>query len=434
MTDMKKIFQFFLLISFPWLVSAQGNKFLTLRECYDRAEKASAIAGEKDSYSAIWQLKDKNLTKGWLPTLDASGTFIYNSEVVDLGSSLVSVPIPGIADAIRPMPHEQYKLALEINQVIWDGGAIRGARDLEKADLLVNEKQTETDLYKLRSQINMYFFNILLLDRQKELLQNYLELIGKRISSMNSAAENGLILRSDIDVMTSEKIRLEQQLGENEIRKKSLIKILSSLTGSEIDPASELVLPSAETLNNSELNRPELEVFDLRKEQLSASLKIINSKRMPKAYGFATLGYGNPPGNNFFRDEFAPYYVLGAGVRWNIFDWNKAKNERQLIGLQQGVIDSRKNDLADNLRRLLEAKNAEIESIKTLIAADSEILVLRKRITASVESQYDNGTITATDLLDEINAERMAEINAEIHKINLAMAQVEYLNICGEEL
>jgi len=155
---------------------------------------------------------------------------------------------------------------------------------------------------------------------------------------------------------------------------------------------------------------------------------------MPKAYGFATLGYGNPPGNNFFRDEFAPYYVLGAGVRWNIFDWNKAKNERQLIGLQQGVIDSRKNDLADNLRRLLEAKNAEIESIKTLIAADSEILVLRKRITASVESQYDNGTITATDLLDEINAERMAEINAEIHKINLAMAQVEYLNICGEEL
>ncbi|MCU0455294.1 MAG: TolC family protein [Bacteroidales bacterium] len=431
---MKRIFQFFLLISFPWIANAQGNKLLTLRECYDRAEKSSAIAGEKDSYSAIWQLKDQNLSKGWLPTLDASGTFIYNSEVVDLGSSLGSVPIPGIADAIKPMPHEQYKVALEINQVIWDGGVIKGARALEKADLMINEKQTETDLYKLRGQINTYFFNILLLDRQKQLLQNYLELIGKRISSMTSAAENGIILRSDIDVMTSEKIRLQQQLGENEIRKKSLVKILSSLTGSEIDPSSELVLPSAENLNSAELNRPELEVFDLRKEQLSASLEMISSKRMPKAYGFATLGYGNPPGNNFFRDEFAPYYILGAGVKWNIFDWNKAKNERQMISLQQGVIDSRKNDLEDNLRRLLEAKSAEIESFKTLIATDKEIVILRKRITASAESQYENGIITATDLLNEMNTEKLAEINAEIHKINLAMAQVEYLNICGEEL
>lgn len=434
MTAMKKIFKFFLLMCVPWIVNAQGNELLTLKQCYEKAAKASAIAGEKESYTAIWQLKDQNLTKGWLPTVDATGTFIYNSEVVDLGSNLGSVPIPGIADAIKPMPHEQYKLALDVNQVIWDGGAIKGARALEKADLMVNEKQTETDLYKIRSQVNTYYFNILLLDRQKELLKNYLEMINKRISSMESAAENGVILRSDIDVMTSEKIRLEQQLSENEIRKKSLIKILSVLTETEIDPLSVLALPSPENLDGTELKRPELEIFDLRKDQLSASLKMINSKRMPKAYGFATLGYGNPPGNNFFRDEFAPYYVLGAGVKWNIFDWNKVKNERQLISLQQGIIDSRKNDLEDNLRRLLEAKNAEIESFKTLVASDSEILILRKRITAAAESQYENGTITATDLLNEINAEKLAEINAEIHKINLALAQVEYLNICGGEL
>ncbi len=63
--------------------------------------------------------------------------------------------------------------------MIYDGGAIKGARALEKADMQINEKQTETDLYKLRSQINTYFFNLLLLDRQKELLKNYMELISK---------------------------------------------------------------------------------------------------------------------------------------------------------------------------------------------------------------------------------------------------------------
>jgi outer membrane protein TolC len=180
--------------------------------------------------------------------------------------------------------------------------------------------------------------------------------------------------------------------------------------------------------------RPELQIFDLRKEQLSASLQVIQSKRMPRAFGFATLGYGNPPGSNFFKDEFAPYYIIGAGVKWNIFDWNKVKNEKQAVNLQKAIIDSRKMDLTDNLSRLLEAKNAEIASLRSLLETDSELIEIRKRITAAAESQYENGTITATEYLNEMNSEKQALINYEIHKINLAMARVEYLNISGKEI
>jgi outer membrane protein TolC len=179
---------------------------------------ANALAGEKDAYSNISKIKDNNLSKGWLPTLDAGASFVYNSDVVDMSGAFSNIPIPGFADAIKPLPHEQYKITVDINQVIYDGGAIKGARALEKADLSVNEKQTETDLYKLRGQVNSYYFNLLLLARQKELLNNYLELIKKRIFSMQSALNNGVMIKSDIDVLTAEKIKLEQQLSENEIR------------------------------------------------------------------------------------------------------------------------------------------------------------------------------------------------------------------------
>jgi outer membrane protein TolC len=322
---------------------------------------------------------------------------------------------------------------VDINQVIYDGGAIKGARAIEKADLLINEKQAETDLYKLRSQINTYYFNLLLLDRQEELLDNYLDIVTKRIASMQSGVENGVILRTDIDVMTTEKIKLEQQIRENHIRRESLLKILSGLMATEIDPSSELVMPSFGTDTTRVITRPELDIFDLRKEQLDASLQVINSRRMPKAFGFATLGYGNPPGNNFFRDEFAPYYILGAGIKWNIFDWNKAKTEKQIIGLQHVIIENRQTDLTDNLTRMLEAKMAEISSLRVLLETDLELISLRKRITASAESQYENGTITATELLNEINAEKQVLINHEIHRINLAMAQADYYNISGKE-
>jgi len=429
----KRILILFILIT-PWISIVKGQKILTLRECYDKAAESNALAGEKDAYSSIWELKDKNLVRGWLPTIDANGSFIYNSSVIDMTDALGSLPVPGIADLINPLPHEQYKLTLEINQMIYDGGAIKGTRALEKAGRSINEKQTDTDIYKLREQINGFYFSLLLIEHQKELLNNYLELVNKRISSMNSALASGVLLKSDIDVLVSEKIKLGQQLKENEIKETALLKILTDLTGAEIDASTKFVLPSIAVEQEAELSRPELHLFDLRKEQLDASLQVIQSKRMPKAFGFATLGYGNPPGNNFFKDEFASYYILGAGLKWNIFDWNKAKNEKQVINLQQGIIDNRKNDLTENLERLLDAKQAEITSLESLIESDSELIKIRKRITASAESQYENGTITITEYMNEMNSEKQAQINHEIHKINLAKAQVEYYNISGKEI
>ena len=429
----KRVLILFMLI-IPFVPGLMGQKVLTLKECYDIAMTAAPIASERDAYLQISAVRDKNLSKGWLPTLDAGGSFVYNSSVVDMTDVLGTLPIPGIDDLIRPLPHEQYKLTVDISQVIYDGGSIKGARALEKADLSINEKQTETDLYKLRAQINSCYFNLLLLDRQEELLQNYHELITKRIASMNSALASGVILKSDIDVLASEKIKLEQQLSGNEIRKASFLKILSSLTGNVIDPSTIFVLPAAGEELSGELLRPELQIFDLRKEQLDAGLLVLQSKRMPKALAFATLGYGNPPGSNFFRDEFAPYYILGATIKWNIFDWNKVKNEKQVISLQQSIIDSRKTELTDNLNRLLDAKSAEISNLKSLLGSDTELIAISKRITAAAESQYENGTITASDFMNELNAEREALINHEIHRINLALAQIEYLNISGKEI
>ena len=116
-----------ILIAFiiPMQLTLQAQKILTLKECYNMAASTSALAGEKSSYSEISNLKDQNLSKSWLPTLDANGSFVYNSSVIDMSSVLGSLPVPGIANLIKPLPHEQYKVTVDINQIIYDGGAIK---------------------------------------------------------------------------------------------------------------------------------------------------------------------------------------------------------------------------------------------------------------------------------------------------------------------
>jgi outer membrane protein TolC len=422
----------FILMLLAGITATYSQKAITLRECYEMASKKTALAGEKDAYSKLWQLKDDNFTKNWLPNLDANANVAYNSDVVDFNSAFSSVP--ALSSVMKPMPKDQYKLTLEINQVIYDGGATRGARAIAKADLGVSNQETEVDLYKIRGQLNGYFFTLMLLSKQKELLNAYLELIDKRIKSLRSAADNGVVLKSDVDILTSEKIRIEQQLSENEIKKVSFALLLSDLTGLSVEANSELIMPQVASELNFEISRPELKVLDLRKDQLDAGLELIKSKRMPKAFGFATLGYGSPPGQDFFNDKFDTYYIVGAGIKWNIFDWNKVKNEKQEINIQKDIIENRKNDLSDNLKRMLQAKKAEILSLESLISKDSTLIDIRKRITVTSESQYENGTATATDYLNELNSEKQAMINYEIHKINLSLSRIEYLNISGKEI
>ena len=430
---MKKRILITFIVATLWSLYGFSQNALTLKKCYELASARTALAGEKSSLADISRLRESNISRGWLPKLDANGSFVYNSSVIDLSSALGSLPVPGIANAIKPLPHEQYRLTLDISQVLYDGGAIKNAKGLENAGLKVNQKQTEADIYGLRDQVNGYFFNIILLEKQKELLSNYYNLIAKKIKAMQSAVDNGVILKSDIDVLTSEKINLEQQLTENHIRRLSLIKVLSDITGTAIDTSTQFVIPGVPEEMASDITRPELQLFDLKKEQIDAGIRMLDSKRMPVAFGFATVGYGNPPGNNFFKDEFAPYYIVGAGLKWNIFDWNKVRNEKKISVLQQNILDDRKDNLTDNLKRLLDMKKAEIISLSKMLESDEGLIALRKRITAASESQYNNGTITATEYLNQITSERQAILNFEIHKINLILARVEYMNICGKD-
>jgi outer membrane protein TolC len=411
-----------------------SQQVVTLKNCYEKALANHSLSSDRKVYENLWQKKDMNLESGWLPTLDLNASFVYNSEVIDMSSAFASIPIPGFADNIKSMPNEQYKITMDINQVIYDGGAIKGSRQLEQATLAVNEQQTETEIYKIKSQVNSCYFNILLLRKQEELLNNYLAEINKRIQALTSAVNNGIMTKTDLDVFMSEKIRLEQQISENKIKKSSLLSILSDIMGEQISNDAELILPGTIAALPADITRPELKVFDLTMEQLSASKNILQSRRLPKAVGFATLGYGNPPGNNFFKDSFSPYYIIGAGLKWNIYDWNKVKNEKQVISLQQDLVDSKKNDLTVSLQRQLDVKKAEIEAIESQIGKDPELVSLRQRISSAASSQYDNGIITATEYLSQLNNEKQAIINSEMHQISLAMAKIEYYNISGQEI
>jgi len=315
--------------------------------------------------------------------------------------------------------------------VIWDGNSIRNARAVEQLIRELNLQQNEADLYRLREQVNNYYFSILLTGRYIEIIKVLIEELDMRISDIQSGIGNGTIPQVNYDLLYAEKLKAHQSFTELSYRKEALISSLENLCGIKNIGQTELLIPSPEINKEKSLNSPDLALLELKVNQLELSIDLLKSVRMPKVFGFGQFGYGLPPGNNFFSENSDFFYSLGIGIKWKITDWNKNRNERQSLSLQQQLTYIRKEAAEETLQRALLGKAAEIESLRETSEQDENIIDLRRNITSVAASQLANGIITASEYLTELANEKQAEIDAAIRKINIARAEIEYLNISG---
>ena len=405
------------------------QKTVTLWQCYDSAATATPLAGENALYTDMSALRDRNLSSAWLPALDLNGNFVYNSDILDIKQIYGQLPIP--ADVIPTIPHEQYRAAFDVNQVIWDGGVTRSARAVEQVVNELNMQQNEADVYRLREQVNNYYFSVLLVSSQIEVTGILISDLDGRIRETSSGVVNGVVTPVALDVLKAEKIKAGQQLTELTRRRESLISALEQITGMTEMQNAVFVLPVVTITGEEEIDNPDMRLFDVRSRQLEVSKDLLKSQRMPRAFGFAEAAYGNPPGSNFFSETADFFYSFGAGIKWNIFDWNRSSNERKSLAIQQQLIDIKKSSTEESLQRLLTVKKAEITALREAAEQDDELISIRKKIADIAASQLANGTITASQYLTELTNEKQSVISAAVRQIGISRAEVDYIYITG---
>ena len=406
-----------------------AQQTVTLWQCYDSAAVISPLSGERELYAGMTLLRDRNLAAAWLPSLDLGGSFNYHSDVVDVSEMPGSMPIP--PEVLPSIPNEQYRATVDLSQVIWDGGVTRSAREVEKVVSELNMQQSEADIYRLREQVNNLFFPILLVRSQAEVTAVLISELEARISEAESGVKNGVLLPVTLDVLNAEMIKAEQAAAELDRRHEALARALEQLTGMSGLKYAVLELPDHFITGNEKMENPDLQLFDIRSRQLELSKNLLKSQRMPRLFGFAQAGYGNPPGNNFLSDKADIYYSLGAGLKWNIYDWGKNSNEQKTLAIQQQLLEIRKGAAEESLQRMLTLKMAEIESLREASGRDEELIGIRSRIATAAASQLKNGTITASQYMTELNNEKQAVIAAAARRISIARAETEYLYITG---
>lgn len=414
------------MLIFAYALAILGQDTITLNLCYEKAIENYPLRMQDSLLSVSNELKIQNLNKNYLPQLMINGQLHYQSDVTKTPFS----NIPGIS--IPTVEKDWYKITLDANQVIYDGRTTAMQKELEYSKLAIDKQNVELELYKLKTRINTIYFSIMLFqENSKTLLILKKNLIAK-LEDVDSGVKNGLLLSSNSDILQAEIIKLEQSIIEIEIGLSTSKNIMNEYTGLELDESTLLSLPEIE-INTSvfENNRLEYTIMTLQQNQLSAMKDVIGSKTLPRLYAFGQFGYGRP-GFDMLKNEFDDFYMIGARLNWNIYDWGHSRKEREAMDIQNHIINTQKETFDKNLKIDLQNKLAEIRKMEEMIKRDEEIIELRKRISIASSSQLDNGVITSTEYLMELNAEATAKLNMTTHKIQLKKAKIDYSASLGD--
>lgn len=409
-----RIYKILLLFGISNLAFSQQK--ISLDDCLEQAQKHSPQAAQFDLIRQANDLQIKVLNGNYLPQSSIGGQATWQSAVTTL-----PIKLPNIS--ITPPPKDQYKATLDITQNIWDGGMTAKQKAVVSSNSKVEEQKIQTDLYQIKDQISNLYFGALFAERQianAQILQKDLQ---AKLNKIKASVENGVAIRSNILTIEARIIELEQQISDAQKRRQSAIESLALLTGLPLTNDTKLSEVNLQSTDNQSINRPELLLFDTQKQVLAANEQLVKAKNAPKISAFATGGYGRPA-LNFLATDFDTYFIGGVQLKVPLshFYTKSQSSEIQQLKINQQRIEKQKENFVLATQVRLANQRTEISRLQSSLESDKKLIVIREQIKKTADAQLDNGIITASDYLTEVNNEDLARQNLLLHEVQLMQA------------
>lgn len=409
--NMNKIKHFFIicLLSFSFGLNAQS----TLQSCMALAEKNNPQAQLLPLVNEAEAVQLNALNKNLLPQAAIGGQASWQSAVTSLPISLPNISVPTI-------PKDQYKATLDLTQILWDGGTLKSQKLLTKANAAADTRNIENNIYQTKEQVSTLYFGVLLAEKQlanMAITKNDLE---NQLKKINANVENGTAVKSNAMALEARLIELKQQQREVRSRKLSALKGLSILTGSEFPENIILEEPILDLAEETSINRPELKFFDAQKELAEANKSLIKSKYSPKVNLFATGGYGRPA-LNFLSPDFSTYFIGGLSLRIPLsqFYLKSKQSDFRQIDINKEKIDKQKDIFLQQTQLKLASQREDLAKLQDQILEDKRLIEIRDYMKRTAENRLENGIITVSDYISEVDNETMAKQNLSLHQVQL---------------
>ena len=417
------------IISFALIMIATAIQAQTLEECQLAAEKNYPIIKQYDLISQTTQLTVQNIMKGWLPQIAVTAQATYQSDVASWPKSMKAT-LQQFGINMKGVSKDQYKIGIDLQQTIYDGGTISSQRSIARQEEKVQKAQVETNLYQVRKRVNEMYFSLLLLNEQIKLNNDVKALLLSSEKKLASMLKGGTVATSDFENIKAERLSVEQQNESLKSQQQILQHLLSTFCGIKV---SNIQKPAPFETTISTNKRPEMQLFDHQLQLSNIKEKVLNAQLRPKLGIFAQGFYGYP-GFNMFEDmmnrKWSLNGIVGLKLYWNVGALYSFKNDKAKLRLQREMTENAREVFLFNNQLEEIQQNENIKRYHTMKQADDEIIMLRTNIRKAAESKLAHGIIDIHNLLREINNENAAKIQQTIHDIEMLkeMYNLKYTN------
>lgn len=398
----------------------------TLDECIAKAIQNSSYTKLRPIINDELTQKDKVNTLNNLPKIALNGAATYQTAVTSLPIKLPNINVPS-------PQKDQYKVTLDVQQNLYDGGLSKANKKVNAMAYAVDIAQVDNDNYSLQEQVTNLFYTIALAQKQYN-NASYLETqLQNKITRAENNLSQGNASKADVLQIKSSLLELRQQKSDLLHNLKGAIEALGIWIGESL---TKDFIPSGiddTTLSvDTKIQRPELKLLDAKKAALLANKAMIDAKYAPKLSLFATGGYGRP-GLNFLSNAFDFYGIGGINFKVPLeqFVFRSNGHEKALIDIQVSKLSSQQSQFETKQNSLLALKTQDIQRLEDNVKADSELIAIKTSIKDIMDSRYNEGVITATEYTDAVQAELVAKNNLALHQVQLAMAKTQYNQIKG---
>ena len=168
----------------------------TIEECQQAAERNYPLIRQYDLIGKTTQLTVDNIQKGWLPQVSASAQATLQSDVAAWPAEMEKM-MKQMGVELEGLKKDQYRVGIDIQQTLFDGGAISSQKEIARLQGDVEAAQNEVTLYGVRQRVNDLFFGLLLIDDQIQLNRNLQEVLRANEERLASMFKHGTAAESD---------------------------------------------------------------------------------------------------------------------------------------------------------------------------------------------------------------------------------------------
>lgn len=366
-----------------------------------------------------------NAARSWLPQVSFSAQATWQNRVPEFPSALSGM-LEQAGVSLRGLDKDQYKVALEVNQTLWDGGQSQADRRVIEATADEHRQATEVDLYAVKGRVNDLYFGILLLEERLGQTDLTIALLQSNLDKVRSLVTNGVAMQTDADAVEAELLSVQQQRVQIEASRESYRRMLELFIGQRL--AERLERPELVGAVSGESARPELAWIDAQQERLAAQELSVKSATRPR-FGVFAQGYYGYPGLDYFAGMVSTDWtwnaLIGVKMSWNFGAYYTKKNRLSNLRVAKQQLDIQRDVFLFNTDLQVAEEQGNISRLRRALADDDRIVALRRSVREAAESKLRNGVIDTNDLLRKITDEASARSARSLREVELLKAIYE---------